>query len=111
MYQEQISKLQFIITNWELIKSKPSLAEKRFHETFDCILEIDSGLCTNCGLDVLDSDTMRLIFKSFPKFCGSYFCPLGEDEYILFNNFAVNPDRLELAIHTMNKLKELQNKL
>lgn len=111
MYQEQINRLQFIITNWEMIQNEPSLAEKRFHETFNYEMDIGSGLCPNCNLSFLEIDTIRLIFKSFPHFSGSYACPLGETEYQLFNNFADNPNRLELAIHTMNKLKELQDKL
>lgn len=111
MYQEQISKLQFIITNWKLIQSKPSLAKKKFYETFNCIMDFGSGLCPNCSLDFLDIDIIEPIFISFPKFCGSTAFPLGEMEYSIFNNFSENPDRLELAIHTMNKLKELQDKL
>lgn len=110
MYQEQIDKLQFIITNWKLIQSKPSLAEKRFYETFNCKMDIVTGLCPNCGLDFLDIDIIEPIFKSFSKFSGDSYFPLGEKEYNMFNNFADNPDRLELAIHTINKLKELQYK-
>lgn len=111
MYQEQINRLQFIITNWELIQNEPSLAEKIFYDTFNCEMDIVIGLCPNCGLDVLDSDIIEPIFKSYPKFSGDIDFPLGELEYDTFNNFSENSDRLELAIHTMNKLKELQDKL
>lgn len=111
MYQEQINKLQFIITNWEMIQNEPSLVGKRFHETFNCGMDILIGLCPNCRLDILDIDIIEPIFKSYPKFSGDINFPLGELEYDTFNNFSDNPDRLELAIHTMNKLKELQDKL
>lgn len=110
MYTYQIRRLEFIIDSWEEIRLTPKNSEFYYQLYFKNRISLEYGLCFNCGLCKIEPSILFEIFNSFPKFSGDSYFPLGEKEYNMFNNFADNPDRLELAIHTMNRLKELQHK-
>lgn len=110
MFDIQISKLRFVIENWELVKSNSNYANKNYTEIFGENLSISSGLCINCDLITLEYDLWEEMFKTFPKFSGYLLYPLSYFENIThITNYTETPERLELAIHCLKYLEDLKN--
>lgn len=107
-----VSKLNWTINNWDLIKYSPNVAKDNFY-TF-CIesgfynnhFDIRDGLCLNCGFLILDEDINNKMFSTYPNFSGDYDYPLSNFEnYFHITNFANTPERLELAKHCLDFLE------
>lgn len=110
-YKTQIKRLKWIIKNWDLIKNDPIKAKNKFLIKFIEKLNINEGLCSYCELFNLNSKLKHKMFKSFPKFSGSYVFPLSDfEDYYKISNLTDTPERLELAKHCLKFLKKQRNK-
>lgn len=109
-YNLQIEKLSWVINNWDSIKEDASLAIENFERVFDSKLSVVNGLCDNCNLWEVAFLHRSDMFRSFPKTSGGLMYPLEQFEtYGKFSNFTETPERLELAVHCLEFLMELNN--
>ena len=111
MFEKQIARLEDLISDWDNIaKGTPK------HNWI-----VDLGICTNCQLGF--GSLMELgytypqakkflaeVWKDFPGYTGDLYYPIGTKEsYVVLMNMTDQPERLDLAKHVLNFLKEKDN--
>ena len=125
--EKTANKLVWLIDNWEdLSKYKTAFDFERFGRKYSRDYDIKFsqdgesfsiryGIC-HCFLNQLSVRFKREIFLSYPKYSGYYYYPLsaGLEEYeFMINNglaFTCNPERLELAKHSLGCIRNLLRK-
>lgn len=112
MFNTQISLLSNFIEDWDnVVQGSPKYP-----------WSLSLGLCSNCRLgfrtlmDVHGYSYSEVkgflgeLWKDFPGYTGDIYHPLcTKGEYLLMDNFTQHPQRLELAKHCLQFLKDKSN--